>query len=139
MFKGPFMRISFLRPSILTGLALFACWGCTTSTGSPAQGLVPVKGKVTYKGQPLTKGVVEFEPRGSGRLATGKIGSDGTFVLSTFRDGDGAVAGHHRVSITGTGTKATKELVPVKYVSAMSSGLGAEVSPERTEFNFDLK
>ena len=47
--------------------------------------LVPVKGKVTYKGKALTVGNVRFEPDGYGRMATGKLQSDGTFVLSTTK------------------------------------------------------
>jgi hypothetical protein len=100
--------------------------------------LVPVKGKVTYKGQPLTKGVIRFEPDDYGRPASGQLQSDGTYVLSTLKEGDGVVAGHHQVSISGTGSHPAKEVVPKKYTQRSTSRLAADVSAEHTEFNFDL-
>ena len=63
--------------------------------------LLPVKGKVTYKGQPVAKGTIRFEPDGYGRPATGRLQSDGSFVLGTNKEGDGVVAGAHRVSVSG--------------------------------------
>jgi len=98
-----------------------------------------VKGKVTLKGQPLTKGIVRFEPDGYGRMATGEIQGDGTFVLTTYEKGDGAVVGQHRVFVTGTGSSPRKELVPKKYTAPENSKLTADVDPEHTEFTFDLK
>jgi hypothetical protein len=101
--------------------------------------LIPAKGKVTYKGQPLTKGTVRFEPEGFGRMASGKLKEDGMFVLSTLKEGDGVVAGHHRVSIADTGKTVKKESIPVKYASPKTSKLEADVDVEHTEHNFDLK
>jgi hypothetical protein len=101
--------------------------------------LVSVKGKVTYKGQPLTTGIIRFEPDGYGRMATGKIQSDGSFVLSTLKEGDGVVAGAHKVFITDVDKTLAKDRVFKKYMVASDTGLVAEVSPEKTEFTFDLK
>jgi hypothetical protein len=97
--------------------------------------LVSVKGKVTYKGQPLTKGVIRFEPSGYGRAASGKLQSDGTYVLSTLKDGDGVVAGKHTVYLTDIDAKLGKDRA---FRKAMLD-LTAEVSPEKNEFTFDLK
>jgi hypothetical protein len=101
--------------------------------------LIPVKGKVTYKGQPVTKGIVRFEPDGYGRMASGPLQSDGTFVLTTLKEGDGVVAGEHRVTIEGFEKNLARDRALKKYGSANISGLKADVSPERTEFTFDLK
>jgi hypothetical protein len=128
------MRISLPKSIALAVTFLGACWGCGPGAGTPAP-LLPVKGKVTYKGQPLTNGVVRFEPDGYGRMATGKLGSDGTFVLSTLKDADGVVAGHHRVFITDV----AKDRAFKKYTGQSNDGLTADVSPENTEFTFDLK
>jgi hypothetical protein len=120
------------------GVLLASGSGCSSGSGT-LPSLIPVKGKVTYKGKPLTKGVVKFEPDGYGRKARGQLQSDGTFVLTTDKDGDGAVAGHHQVSITGTGSHPAKEVVPKKYTQRVTSQLTADVDPEHTEFVFELK
>ncbi|HZW30350.1 MAG TPA: hypothetical protein VFF52_06545, partial [Isosphaeraceae bacterium] len=117
---------------------LVPCGGC--GSGSAAKGsLIPVKGKVTYKGQPMTKGMVRFEPDGYGRMASGQLQPDGTFELTTLKPGDGVVAGEHQVFITDMDKKLAKDRALKKYGSRNTSGLKAEVSSERTEFTFDLK
>lgn len=57
-----------------------------------------VHGKVTFEGQPVTGGSVTFAPlAGSGHPATGRITPDGSFVLSTDANEDGAMIGRHQV------------------------------------------
>jgi hypothetical protein len=131
------MRITMIRTFLLSTPLLFTCWGCGAGSGEMPT-LIPVKGKVTFKGQPLTKGTVRFEPDGYGRMATGKIQPDGTFILSTLAKEDGVVAGVHKVSISDTGPLSKKELVPKKYTQGGSSGLTADVDRKHTEFTFDL-
>ena len=65
--------------------------------------------------------------------ARGQLQSDGTFVLTTNKEGDGVVAGHHRVSITGTG-KSPREASRQEIHAAESSKLEADVDAEHTEF-----
>ena len=63
-----------------------------------------VQGKVTYKGEPVKYGTVSFVPdaKGSdGPMAMGNIKEDGTYILSTSDAGDGAVVGHHKISVVG--------------------------------------
>lgn len=64
----------------------------------------PVTGTVTFNGRPVTTGQIRFVPQGespdavlTGKPAQGKVQSDGTFVLTTYEEGDGAVIGKHRV------------------------------------------
>jgi hypothetical protein len=122
----------------LTAGMLAPSWGCGSGSGTPPS-LIAVKGKVTYKGKSLTKGVVKFEPDGFGRAATGQLQSDGTFVLGTNKEGDGVVAGSHRVSIVGLDKSLAKDRAMKKYTSPNTSGLTAEVDNDHTEFPFDLK
>src|SRR6516165_7707037 len=84
----------------LTSAALL--FGCGGDSGRPKLGRVA--GKVTYNGKPVTKGVVSFIPASgpgaaTGQSATGEIGSDGYYQLTTFESGDGAVLGEHRVIV----------------------------------------
>jgi hypothetical protein len=114
--------------------------GCGPGTGDEhGVPLVAVKGKVTYKGSPLTRGIIEFEPQTAGRLARGNIQADGSFVLTTYKDGDGVAAGLHRVCVHGTGGDGKKEIVPQKYTQATSSGKDVEVSAETSELAIDFK
>ena len=70
----PFDFAKRITPDRAIKLALFAalafggCAGCGSS-GAPASvtTLVPVKGKVTLKGEPLTTGTIRFEPDDFGR------------------------------------------------------------------------
>lgn len=113
----------------------------------------PVKGTVTYKGKPLTFGNVSFRPA-AGSPSTGRIQADGTFTLSTYDEGDGAIIGLNQVSISATERDAGKEgevdpnteltvsksLIPEKYTSFATSELTAEVKGGAdNEFNFELK
>jgi hypothetical protein len=130
-------RNSLVLPLGLTAALVFACGGCGVSSGQMSP-LVPVKGKVTYKGQPVSKGTVRFEPDGYGRPATGRLQTDGSFALGTNKEGDGVVAGEHRVSISGFDKPLASNRALKKYGSK-NSGLTAEVDADHTEFNFDLK
>jgi hypothetical protein len=124
--------------ALVVALALLPCWGCGSNEGTYVAPTVPVKGKVTYQGKSLIQGSVTFEPVDSGREAQGSIQPDGTFVLTTFKEGDGAVAGMHRVAVTGT-SKGAKEAVPLKYQNPSSSKVEVEVSEGKSEYTIDLK
>jgi hypothetical protein len=81
---------------LLPLLLLWTFLGC--SSGNPPT--YKVKGKVAFPDDtPVTWGRVECQSEKGGHNAAGKIKADGTFELSTFRDGDGAIAGHHRVIV----------------------------------------
>ena len=95
-------------------------------------------------GSPLRGGNIEFAPK-EGTIKTSAramIEDDGTFRLSTFGNGDGALGGDYRVSLIPArrrgepGDKAARSLSG-KYQDANSSGLEATVSPDSpNEFEF---
>ncbi len=134
----------------LLALALLMASGVGCGPSNPDQpDTLPVGGKVTYKGKPVPKGTITFQSDG-GRMATGEIQEDGTYSLTTARPGDGAVAGHHRVSIVANegdptlmpsspGYVRPKNLVPVKYNQPEQSGIEANVTKDSKEIDFDLK
>jgi hypothetical protein len=119
----------------LATLMLLACLGCGTDSGTFVGATVPVKGKVSFKGKPLTQGEIVFEPDSGGREAHGTIQPDGTFELTTFKHGDGAVAGTHRVAVTGT---SKKDNVPLKFKNTSSSKTQVEIAEGKTEYSVDL-
>jgi hypothetical protein len=84
-------------------LSLAVAGGCGDA-GGPKPPMGKVKGTVTYNGRPLPKVVVTFVPivgKGgdTGQSASGTTESDGTFVLTTFNTGDGAIAGQHAATV----------------------------------------
>ena len=134
-------------PAALALLLLAA--GC--GQDEPATGAV--RGRVFYKGAPLARGSIVFSPDpdkgGSGPLARGEVGPDGTYTLTT--DGlPGAAAGWHRVTIvsvqsppappTGTAFADVRSLLPRKYAAPDLSGLEAHVKAgEENVIDFHLE
>jgi hypothetical protein len=94
--KTTFRRLMFV---VGIGWSPFIAAGC----GSPA-GLVPVSGKVLYRGEPAAGAVVYFhrhaEP-GSPRdpVPSAIVEDDGTFYLSTDGLGNGARPGKYTVLV----------------------------------------
>jgi hypothetical protein len=143
------MRRTFARAAATAALSIAAVTGCGGERIVNPE-TVPVRGKVSYKGAPVPKGTVTFEPD-QGQAAVGEIQPDGTYQLSTFNPGDGAVPGHHRVRIVANTADPTKipgsspgwtppkDLVPKKYDSVGTSGLEATVAKDSKEINFDLQ
>jgi hypothetical protein len=93
---------------------------------------VSAAGTVTYQGKPVAKGGIQFQPE-KGRPASGMI-ADGKFTLTTYQDGDGAVAGKHKVAVSVTEDVKTKDgdtnvkyLIPEKYASPETSKIVVEI------------
>jgi hypothetical protein len=138
------MPFSSIERFALPLVTLVILTGCNRSPK-----MLPVTGKVIYNGKPLEFGAVMFQPP-SGQPAQGKIQSDGTFSLSTYRLNDGAVLAKHKVRIAcyesmrpgavkGPGEAALgKPLVPEKYTLVDQSGLTADVDENNHEFTFEL-
>jgi hypothetical protein len=132
--------------------------GCAGGVGDRPK-VAPVSGKVTQKGKPLTGGDVMFTPSGgpegaSGHIATGQIGTDGSYTLTTFNTGDGAVLGKHKVTVVARETadlrkmnelkggaiayKLPKSLVPPKYTKVDTTPLTYTVDDGRNTINIEL-
>jgi hypothetical protein len=94
---------AFLRSHCRLAIVL-AILACLQGCGPDHPPTYPVGGKVVFAdGKPLTTGgVVLLESvvtEGLPVNARGLINADGTFKLTTFDDGDGAVAGKHRMLV----------------------------------------
>lgn len=97
------MRSSFYRVIVL-GIAVITLSACSKSNNfSVAQ----VEGCVKCNGKTVTAGLVVFVPTGTsdkgsdetGRSASGMIKPDGTYQLTTYAEGDGAIVGPHTVQV----------------------------------------
>jgi hypothetical protein len=138
MFNKPRIVPAGLQLAILGGLLLLS--GC-----SPGKQMVPVSGRVLYNGKPLDFGTVMLQPE-RGQPAVGAIQPSGAFSLTTYKEGDGAVVGKHRVRITCYEPQRSpslpknseiislgKPLIPAKYANYATSGLEVEISVGRNE------
>ena len=82
--------------------------------------------------------MVFFRPE-SGRMALGKIQSDGSYVLFTYKKNgsDGAIVGHHKVSVVPPlesefdPPPAMTRPIPEKYQSEGTSMLEFDVEPDK--------
>jgi hypothetical protein len=102
-----------------------AAVGCCAWAG--CSDTVPVRGTVMREDSKVSGGTVMFRPVGPGKPAYGVIQSDGTFELATNRDGDGAMAGEYRVTVTGendpeTGSAGTTYVGPRKTTYKVVAG-----------------
>jgi hypothetical protein len=120
--------------------------GCGQSDGIET---AHVRGIVKLDGRPYgLGGSVIFQPELRGKMAHGTIQNDGSFVLTTFKEGDGAAVGKNKVAVKPPVPKfvdefkdapATKSPLPAKYGSPVTSNLVYDVKPgEKNEFVIEL-
>ena len=131
-------------------LAVLACLPLATA-GCGKASMVPVQGKATYRGYPLTNGVIVFTPDPShskGPLAMGRIREDGSFVLFTG-DHPGTYPGQYRVTVSSLAPGSSSEswgrfeyprsALPDKYRDPEQSRLMCDVKASRSNsFDVDL-
>jgi hypothetical protein len=153
-------KLGALMATAVALLGMLSPFGCGYDDGIGKR--FPVSGKVTYKGQPLKTGTVNFFPEDTktARPAVGEIQEDGSYRLTTQTPGDGAMGGKYKVAISAYDVDKSKmgsppqggvpdqvavaqaqrkSLIPIRYSGTDESGLTATVGPNSTTFNFDLK
>jgi hypothetical protein len=93
-----------------------------------------------------------------GKTAAGIVKPDGSYVLGTYREADGSMAGQFRVvvfqetvkeaapsadgtapSAAASSTVAPADRIPLIYANDRQSPLTATIEPKPNEINFDLK
>jgi hypothetical protein len=136
----------------LVACALMFQAGC----GRPSLSTIPVQGKVTWNGKPLTRGDIAFHPKqlaagGVDRPAMGRLDSEGKYELSTVTHGDGVQPGEYAVVIVSLGGPARQidategaipSAIPLQYSVVSSTPLKATIEANATgplQFDFDLK
>ena len=112
-------------------------------------GVTPVKGKVTAGGQPVKGGVITFRPTAevagkggiTGKPASGEVKDDGTFVLSTYGNGDGAVIGKHEVTYMAVAKGAESyedKPAPSSYAGMVPTVKEVEVKPGPNDIAIEI-
>jgi len=114
--------------------------------------MVPLRGTVTYNGEPMTRGIVTYLPvaGSTGRTANGPIQADGTFVMTTQTRGDGVVRGSYKIVVDlyeenpdapktreeieaqGNKTPLLRSLIPKRYLAPETSGLTDTVDEQHS-------
>jgi hypothetical protein len=128
-----------LRLSLIVSLSacvLTTSIGC--GDGRPRR--VRVSGQVLIDGEPLGVGNIRVVPSDA-RAATGTIGSDGRFTLTTFEKDDGCVPGMHPVVITAFETisaGAIRWMAPPQYRDLDTSELTATIDKETDSLLIEL-
>jgi len=124
---------SLLLVAALSVLLLAGCKGKPTGT---------VSGKVTYKGQAVTTGSVNFFAPEKGIGADAKLDSSGKFTLSQPLE-----AGTYKVYVTpplpeqlppGSTAKPAPFDVPKKYQDAVTTSVSKEVKPGPNDIPIEL-
>jgi hypothetical protein len=140
-------RFSHLGSRLLIVAASLLPWGCGGPTDElPRQA---VSGKVTFKGQPLAQGMIQFQPADGGATAGGGAIADGEYSIAKA---EGLVPGKYQVVVTSTPPPAPlppgtmpgdpvpppKETIPAKY--NVKTTLSATVTKEGPNtFDFPLE
>lgn len=116
------------RPCNLFGLILSAtllpgCGGGDDKWVERREPTFPASGVVLYNDQPVEGAIVVFECLTPGKPgATARTNAKGEFTLTTYKAGDGAVAGNFVASVS----KATVEGEDTSYANVDSPNYGKE-------------
>ena len=95
------MMRSLSQILVLSTLAFLV--GCSSD-----ERVATVHGTITLDGKPVGEASITFMPQEGGRPAFGVSDADGTYELTTFTAGDGALIGKHLVSITAVDENAVE-------------------------------
>lgn len=140
MTRSPKASGVWLLPLVLAAPLVAGCGG---------ERVYPVEGKVVYKGgapaTDLEGYTIDFKPDSEGKTisATGVITKEGTFTLDTYKPGDGAIAGKHRVTISPPAQTDDRPIPPspihAKYGKAATSDLFAEIKAQRNDVTLEVE
>ncbi len=108
-----------------------------------------VEGRITYRGEPVGRGVVHFVPldgqdRKDLQPAAAALQADGAYRLSASRNVDGVLPGNYAVAVVAyrnplalPGEKI-EYAVPVKYANPHTSGLTATIPQDAGPLRLDF-
>ena len=159
-FRKKMTQSRHLAARPLSVLVLGVAWTLASTfmgCGPSGPAVAPVRGKVTYKGNPVANANIAFVPKTTGGMsAMGITDDNGNYQLTTFGKNDGALLGAHKVTIVarapfdgkippGMGAAYLEELetqgkplIPERYFTVEKSGLSAEVKSGSNTRNFIL-
>ena len=141
--------LSLCRLFLLVGCPVYS----VVLAGCGGDATYPIRGKVVFQdtkvpATELAGYVITLESFDGKVGASGVVKPDGTFEVSTYELGDGAVPGRHRVAlnapmshelIEGPGAMEPASPIPDKYGSPATSGLEIKVESSGQEVELSLE
>ncbi len=114
--------------------------GCSGNGPTSIGTTYEVKGQILLQdGTPLTHGRVAIVPTEAGTVpASGEIGADGRFSLTTKSTDDGALPGEYKLRIEPAQSdpqQAAQPPYPLKYIDEDSSGVVITVKAEPNQLD----
>lgn len=104
-------------------------------------------GRVTWNGEPTSGVLVSLSSKSENLASSGFTDEEGNFTLTTWRVGDGAVAGEHAVAVqkivvvghAADGSPIEANCMPPKYGNPETSGLKATIVEQGpNELSFEV-
>ncbi|QDU76662.1 hypothetical protein Pan97_37170 [Bremerella volcania] len=146
---------------LLATITLAVSLGCSSEPPDDRPARSKVTGTVTLAGSPVEDARIQFHAANNSQGAIGQTKADGTFTLTTYVAGDGALPGDYVVTISKKEVESglseeeklkmqemgrpipspkTKELMPREYTKSTSSPLKVTVTADgENHFDFDVK
>jgi hypothetical protein len=108
-----------------------------------------VVGQVLFDGKPLVQAIITFhstDPKFPAKLKpSGETLADGTFLITTFKEGDGAPAGEYVVTITWPERDEKDKIKPGtdrlkgRYADVEKSPLRVTITTGMNQLKFELR
>jgi hypothetical protein len=124
------------------------CLAGLTGCGGSGRETVPVRGTVTWDGQPLADAAVMFSGPEGGSPVTARTDANGIFTVQAVVgsnavavakvDGSGPAGTGEDGMMPASGAVTAKSVLPPKYADLRNSGLTVEVAPGMGEVNLEL-
>jgi hypothetical protein len=123
-------------------LAILLVLGVLLGCGS-AERPIAIRGKVTFQGQAVSEGTVQFSDPKTGHGAEMELAPDGSYQ-ATLPRGAYSVAILPPLLMVSKGGPVDPQFkkvrnIPQKYRSTATSGLTADVSSDKTVHDFDMR
>ena len=139
----PFLRAK--RAAVLFTAAVAWFTVATGCSSGPETG--EVKGKVTFRGKPVTEGLVTFLNPNEGGAAEAQIQADGSYAVEGVLPGQYLVVITPLVEVVDTDPGKSPPMpiekrapnIPKKYRMQGSTPFKELINAGKNEFNFDMK
>jgi hypothetical protein len=101
--------------------------------------LIPVRGNVLFQGKPIPRAEIVLHPQfeGPGWMPVATVAEDGSFAVSTKQDGDGALPGKYKVTLSwhprARDDNPGPNLLPARYADVSTSDLELQVGAATDE------